>query len=117
MGLIGRFPRPPAKIRQIIYVFTEPSLITKGGLSTDSENHPYSKRTIIGRNVFAFAIWDTFKVEPILRVNAGEGSYYPLSTYPNADNYCNPKTTNTNIIYSGFGCTAKIIKDGWKMNY
>ena len=101
----------------IIHVFTEPNLITRGGLTYDSENHPYSKRTIVGRNVFGFAIWDTFKVEPVLRVNAGEGSYYPLSTYPNADTYCNPKSTNTDVKYSGFGCTAKIIKDGWKMNY
>ena len=101
----------------IAYVFTEPNLITKGGLSVDSENHPYSQRTIIGRNVFAFAIWDTFKVEPVLRVNGGEGQFYPLSTYKNADTYCNPKSTSTSIWYAGFGCTAKIIQDGWKMNY
>ena len=64
--------------------------------------------------IFAFAIWDTFKVEPILRANGGEGGYWP---YKNADTYCNPKSTNTDVKYSGFGCTAKIIKDGWKMNY
>ena len=102
----------------IVYVYTEPNLITKGGLPMDHEGtHPYSERTIIGRNVFGFAIWDTFKVDPVLRVNIGEGMFYPLSTYPNADTYCNPKTTNTSIWYSGFGCTAKIIKDGWKMTY
>ena len=68
-----------------------------------------SKETIIGRNVFSFVIYDNFRVEPS---NKGFGG----STYTNSAN-CNPNITKNDWDTTGWGCTLRIIRDGWKMNY
>ena len=83
----------------ILYIFTEPDKLL-------------TNKIVTGRNEFRFAIWDNFKVDPVWRVNSGEGPYLPFSKSKNASLCCDPQNTSTSVWYSGTGCTAKIIQDG-----
>ena len=72
-----------------------------------------------GKNVFDFVIYDNFIVEPLL-IGFG-GSYWPMSSQGKYNwtssgniNYCS--RTNSSVS-SGHNCAARIIEDGWKINY
>lgn len=99
----------------IITVYTNPSF-NKYHQEEDSVNGAKNIYNDIkeGYNVFQFLIYNNFIVEP----NAGcwAGQKRPLSKMSGAsiDNSCNK---NVNFNCYGTPCAAKIVKDGWKMNY
>ena len=119
---IGYYITAPEKLRNssqkgiLAVIFTNPEKVVKDALRHSGSIYT-SKDSILGRNVFRFIIWDDFKIEPALRVNGGEGQNCVLSVCRDAASYCISGNTSTSIWYSGAGCTAKIIQDGWKMNY
>ena len=85
---------------------------------TDTNKSKYGELRL-GRNAFYFTIYGNFEVEPTF---AGfGGNIFPLSslgkTNWSSSDYllkgCNPKTD----YMAGLNCAARIIKDGWKMNY
>ena len=85
----------------IAYVFTEPKVISNW------------KRLRLGRNVFVFTIYDNFQVDPAV-VNS-EGASFPQSRgFSLVESSCDKTVIS---VHSGYGCAAKIIKDGWKINY
>ena len=73
-----------------IYIFTEPN----------------AKQYILGKNVFLFLLQGDFQV--IVPTYNSFSKYCPASTGNNIESRC----TN-----DGYSCVAKIINDGWKMNY
>ena len=87
----------------IVFVFTEPK----------SKIIYNWKQLRLGRNVFVFTIYDNFQVEPIV-VN-GEGANFPQSKASSLSDYACNKTDT--LSSSGTSCAAKIMKDGWKINY
>ena len=87
----------------LVFVFTDPK----------SDIIYNWKRLRLGKNVFLFTIYDNFEVEPA--VANSEAAIYPLSKKVNFADYSCDKT-NTKVI-SGYGCAAKILHDGWKINY
>ena len=78
----------------------------------------------IGRDIFGFRYFDynnSVIVEPVWSMKAAkfergeEVSYEELQSWVNEN--CDPKSTSSEDIYPGATCGAKIIMDGWKMNY
>lgn len=63
--------------------------------------------SIMGKDTFVFVLYGNFQVEPAL-MNS-EGSICTMNA-GNINDRCNKNNT-------GFGCAAKIVKDGWIINY
>ena len=79
---------------------------------TDTKNNA---KLILGRNVFLFLIYDNFQVEPGVFCRSCGSTMNPMSKAANStdiDDNCNVTTKS-----SGISCAARIIRDGWKMNY
>ena len=57
-----------------------------------------------------------FNIEPAAICYGGRWCLaFKYKTILNNDNYYCSKEVNS--VYSGTGCAARIIQDGWKMNY
>lgn len=100
----------------LIYVYTNPNFKSKSERVLTGADK-YSNKNLAteikaGYNVFQFIIYDNFIVEP--KTGCSGGRKFPLSVYSNTNDGCN-KNSTTNCY--GNSCAAKIIKDGWKMNY
>ena len=68
----------------------------------------------LGRNMFLFTIYDNFIVEPVSFYSTS-GTVLPASKGNNSINTkCNPKGSGTG---QGTSCAARIIKNGWKIDY
>ena len=69
----------------------------------------------LGRNMFLFTMYDSFKVEPVTFYSTS-GYVTPLSKSSGSGilSHCNPLGSGTG---QGSSCAARIITDGWKMNY
>ena len=74
-------------------------------------------KLVMGKNVFLFLIYDNFQVEPGVFCLGCGSKMNPMSKAYNANDintFCNPSYNNGN---NGLNCAARIIRDGWKMNY
>ena len=72
-----------------------------------------------GRNQFYLLIGDNFNVYPAVRKSDGQNLYFSSLAEVNDEIIlwgCNPDNENNTAI-SGVNCAARIIKDGWKINY
>ena len=71
---------------------------------------------VLGKNMFLFTIYGNFKVEPVGWYGTSS-TLTPLSqtTKANISKLCNSNSTDT--ISNGTSCAAKILLDGWKINY
>ena len=86
-----------------IYVITD--------TSQKIQYNPKPKNLKLGKNVFLFIMYDNFIVEPAI---IGYGSsLIPMSK---SDSTYNAKA-NCDTNKSGISCAARIIQDGWKINY
>ena len=87
---------------------TDPRPITVAVITDTSKN----AKLVMGKNVFMFIMYDNFNVEPFVFGNASTAN--PLGKYNNSyvDTYCDNQTKP-----SGLNCAAKIVRDGWKINY
>ena len=85
----------------LIYVFTE----------TSSKITKVFPKLRLGRNVFVFTLYGDFQISPVT-INT-EAREAPQGVY-SPDIGCNKSSIGT---VSGRACAAKIIQDGWKINY
>ena len=90
-----------------VAVFTEPKKIYSG-----------SKELVNGRNIFKFMIYDNFQVQPLVNgwYNRPLSQYLASGKTSDIYKYCNPEEPD-GIIYSGDNCAARIVYEGWKINY
>lgn len=105
----GYFPnwtrKQEYKSGMVIYVFLDSKKLKN--LSQTKVN------SVLGKDSFVFVLYGNFQVEPAVQNSEGSiGGAMQLSS-SNASNIldlCNKDN-------SGFNCAAKIVKDGWKINY
>ena len=102
----------------VVFVFTEPIFSkTKTVTLSNNQTRTTLAKVIDGKNVFTFVIYGNFIVEPtVTRTN---GRCYIASKLKSEslvliNSACNP---NTSSQYYGNSCAARIIRDGWKINY
>lgn len=96
----------------VVTVFTDPKLGYKSENIPDQGNTRILKDVKDGYNTFNFLIYDNFIVEP--KTGCAGGYKFPLSVYSNANDGCN-KNGTTNCY--GNSCAARIMKNGWKIDY
>ena len=100
----------------VINIYTNPDIESKHKeylqIGTDIYSDVFISNKINEYTSFVFVIYGDFIVEP--KTGCSGGAKYPLSVYNDADAGCN-KNSSTNCY--GNSCAAKIIKDGWKINY
>ena len=114
-GSINLNSSPATSVRGIyVQIFTKTSFDKyHEGLDGGGDKRKFLDDIKEGYDVFQFLIYDNFIVEP----NAGcsGGTKIPLSKAPSFTGSTCSKTYTTNCY--GNTCAARIIRDGWKMNY
>ena len=101
-------------IRLRIDVYTNPSSVIPPVI----ENYVpiWANYPILGREVFVFYVTDSGRVIPCGSSESTTSSgYYCIYWKKNAGN-CETDKGQDNA-YAGIGCAARIIEDGWQMNY
>ena len=93
---------PQADESIVVYVFTD-------GID--------KSKAILGKNLFSFIIYSNFTVEP-MKYCFGKGmcpaSYNGQRATLSIDDNCDSSVVSAQ---SGYTCAARIMKDGWKINY
>ena len=101
---------------KIIVVYVGIDYKFYGGTKANPNDKTKNQFTF-GRNYFSFIIYGEFKVAPMVY---GFGSKpYPLKNmaYNSVVNLCNPSLSANGSTPQGSQCAARILLDGWKMNY
>ena len=64
--------------------------------------------------MFLFTIYDNYIVEPVVSFTTS-GAIIPASkNATNISKYCNPNGSGAS---QGTSCAARVIRDGWKIDY
>ena len=98
--------REAANAALLIYVITEP-------WRTSEIQNTNKYKLIFGKNFFVFAIYDNFNLTPVSISPRGFSCPSNTASIGEINQYC----TGNNRGYGHVSCAAKIIQDGWKINY
>ena len=103
-------------LRLKLDIFTNPNSVRPTRWGSSEQIH--GRYPILGREIFTFFVTDTGRVIPACSQEfVGAFAYYCNYWKDNNYEYCSMTESPPVPSRAGLGCAARIIEDGWQMNY